>query len=348
MDASRQQFSPVGYGLAGFGRFCRNRLIPAFRQITQSRLVALYKRDADQARAAAQEYGIPPGYGDLRALLNDPQVEAVYVTSANSDHEWQAVAAAQAGKHVLVEKPLAVNADACRNIIAACEQAGVKLMVAHTLRFSPAVLQVKRWIAEERLGRIRAGRTLFTCDGTKSPRNWLYDKDVAGGGALMDIGVHCIDTLRFLLGEVAEFSGILEPLDDPVERSAMVDLRFVSGALGGVFCSFETPYRSRLEILGERGWAWVDSFTLPWAKVTLHLESEAEVRHSCLTGTGLKTDKNVYPPSSVTIQVDTNNPYGALLDSFSRSIRGFEPVAIPGDEGLKNQLIIDGLYSSRP
>jgi predicted dehydrogenase len=301
-------------------------LIPAFQQIQHSRLVALYKRDPVQAQKTAKEFGIAAGYGDFSDLLKDPQVEAVYITSANGDHEWQAIAAAQAGKHVLCEKPLAPTAAACRNIIESCRHAKIKLMVAHTLRFSPAVIQMKQWIDEGRVGNIRLAQALFTYDGTKSPRRWLYDHKIAGGGALMDVGVHCIDTLRFLLGEVSQYSGIIEPITELVEQTALVSLRFASGALGGVFCSYQSPYRSRLEILGDKGWAWVDSFTLPWTEVPVHLETSAEI---------------------VDLKIATGNPYGALLDSFSQAIRDLGPNAIPGEEGFTNQTIIDGIYSQR-
>jgi len=254
-------------------------------------------------------------------------VEAVYITSANGDHEMHAIASARAGRHVLIEKPMATNAAACRRIIEECARANVKLMVAHTLRFSPAALRMKEVMDSGRLGRISAGRAMFTYDGTKSPRTWLDDHVVTGGGALMDIGVHCLDTLRFLLGDVTHCSGLLQPPDELIERTATVNLRFTSGAIGSILCSYESPYRSRLEIWGERGWAWVDSFTLPWNRVTVHLETDNE---------------------SSEIEVDTGNPYGALIESFSRAIRGLEPIAIPGEEGLKNQALIDEVYSQVP
>lgn len=325
MTASSPPFEPVGYGLVGFGRFCRNRLVPAFKQITGSRIAALYKRDLGQAQAAAAEFGIPAGYGDLNALLADPHVEAVYITSANCEHEEQAIAAAKAGKNVLVEKPMAVTAEACRRMIEACHQAGVKLMVAQTLRFSPAVLQVKQWIEAGHLGKLKAGCVAFGYNGTESPRTWLYDHKIAGGGVLMDVGVHCLDTLRFLLGEVSSYHVDVMSSLHP-ETLAIIGLDFQSRARGLIYCSYEwKEYGSSLIIQGERGTITVKSFTLPWKQVTLRLETADE-----------KLD----------LAVDTDNPYGALLDSFSRAIRGLGSVAIPGEEGLKNQSIIDDLYQS--
>ena len=166
-------FEPVRYGLVGFGRFCQHRLIPAFSQIAGSKIVVLYKRDNRAAIQAAEEYKVEAGYGDLDALLGDPQVEAVYITSANSDHESQSIAAARAGKHVLCEKPLATSAAGCQRIIDACREANVCLMVAQTLRYSPAVLQLKKWLSEGRLGNIVRASAAFHYDGSQSPRTWL-------------------------------------------------------------------------------------------------------------------------------------------------------------------------------
>ena len=316
---------PIGYGLVGFGRFCRRRLIPAFQQIRGSKIVALQKRDPQEATREAENYGIPAGYSDVEALLSDPRVDAVYITSANCAHEEQAVTAAQAGKHVLCEKPLATSAEACQRMIDACRSAGVHLMVAQTLRFSPVVLQIKRWIEAGILGKIRTARATFTYLAQESPRGWVFDRDIAGGGPMMDVGVHCLDTLRFLWGEVEEIRAIVTPArtENSVEKSVEAILRFASGVTGSIFCSYEIPYESRLEVIGSHGKAYAEPFTLPWTDLDLHLERREESK--CLT-------------------VHTGNMYGDLITSFSRAIRGLQPVAIPGEEGLANQRIIDAIY----
>ena len=328
MDFSDSKHDLVGYALVGFGRFCRNRLIPAFSQISGSRIVALYKRDLHEALQAAREFGIPRGYNDYSELLRDPQIEAVYITSANADHEWQAVRAAGSGKHVLCEKPLATSVAGCRNMIQACRENGVKLMVAQTLRFSPAVRQVKEWLATGKLGRIKEAGAFFTYDGTKSPRSWLYDYQLAGGGVLMDIGVHCIDTLRYLLGEIIGTAGVVGPAhqQDPIERMASIFLRFESGAFGSVFCSYDFAYGSSLEIVGEHGKIVAKPFTIAQqpAEVRLELESDSQ-----------------------TLVMNCENAYGELIESFSRAVRGQGDVAITGEEGLRNIEIIEGIYSQR-
>lgn len=331
MTQYRESCAPVHYAIAGFGRFAIRRLLPAFRGCRMSQLYAVWKRTPfdhsenplrQEIKKATYDARIYATYADL---LEDPKVEAVYITSANADHVQQAQAAASAGKHVLCEKPLAVTPQGCRKIITACRKNQVLLMVAQTLRFSPAVQQIRAWMAEGKLGKIVRSEAQFFYDGTKSPRTWLYDYRVAGGGALLDIGVHCIDTLRFLCGEIAAADGFLtfDSIHKRIEIAAELNLRFAANVLGHISCSYLSPYQSRLEIQGELGRAWVEPFTLPWAEVEAHLETADEI-------------------SGVT--VNTNNPYALLLDSFSRSIRGLEPVAVPGEEGLAAVSIINQIY----
>ncbi len=331
MSRFRESCAPVKYAIAGFGRFAQRRLLPAFQGCKNSRLGAIWKRTPFESSADPLLQEVTSAHNSLRihtsfeAILADPDIEAIYITSANADHVKQAIAAASAGKHVLCEKPLATTPQGCRRIIAACRKNHVLLMVAQTLRFSPAVRQIAAWMAARRLGRIVRGSAQFCYDGTESPRSWLYDYRIAGGGALMDIGVHCIDTLRFLFGDVAEADGFLifDPKYKGIEVAAELNLRFVSNVLGHVFCSYQSPYHSRLEIQGELGRAWVEPFTLPLADVKVRLETVNETSE---------------------LTVNTNNPYALLLDSFSRSIRGLESVAVPGEDGLAAVSIIAQIY----
>jgi predicted dehydrogenase len=318
--------NPVGYALAGFGRFCRNRLVPAFNRIEGSDIVALWKRNAVAAKHEAEDYGIPAGYSDFEAMLNDPDVEVVYVTSANSLHEEHAIAAAQAGKHVLCEKPLAITSESCKRIISACDQAGVKLMVAHNLRYSGAVKRLKQLTDTGDLGEIISATITFTYEVVKSPRSWVYDRQIAGGGALMDVGVHCIDTLRYLFGNVCEATGTITPpwMELAIEESARLVMTFECGTIGNVHCSYTEPYGNSLEILGTMGRARVERIAHPDIELDITVER--------------KTGAEV-------IKVNTGNSYGKLISDFSAAIRGQKPVPIPGEEGLKNQQIIDAIYA---
>ncbi|TKJ41852.1 hypothetical protein CEE37_04600 [candidate division LCP-89 bacterium B3_LCP] len=328
MIAKSDSSNVIGFGLVGFGRFCQNRLIPAFRQTNNARISAIWKRSKSEAEAEAQKYGIPAGYGDLSDLLKHPGVDAVYVTSANNMHEAHVIAAAKAGKHVLCEKPLSITAESCLRIVESCNKANVKLMVAHNLRYSEAILEIKRISSSGQLGEVVSGSTVFTYDGSKSPRSWLYDPHLAGGGAMIDIGVHCLDTLRFLLGEIVEVQSMLDPpkSQNRIEESTQVNLRFASGALGSILCSYKSPYYSRLEIQGSAGRALVEPFTLPEKDVLVKVE-----RNGSYEG----------------IPLNTGNSYSRMIEAFSASIQEDNPAPIPGEEGLINQTIIDQVYSDQ-
>ena len=327
MKTSTKPTSPLRYGIIGFGRFARRRLIPAFQQITGSSITAIQKRTPGEAAGEAKSLGISAGYDSYEELLADPAVEVVYITSANHDHTEHAIASAQAGKHVLCEKPLANTPVACEKIITACTQAGVKLMVAQTLRYSAPVMLLKQWISAGKLGKITSTRACFTYLLETSPRSWILDKQIAGGGPLVDLGVHCIDTLRYLSGTVREAVGFTSPTvpENNIELSAEGLLHFEGDVRGSFFCSYQTPYWNRLEVWGEAGHAWVESCASPGTDVELKFRD---------------------PCGEIAVsRINTGNPYGKLIEAFSDAIRHNTEVPISGKDGLINQQIISSIYA---
>lgn len=289
--------------------------------------MALLKRDQAEAERQAAQYVISSAYARLDDLLNDPRIEVVYVTSANSLHEEHVIAAAEAHKHVLCEKPLATSAAACERMIATCHNHGVKLMVAQPLRYSGAILELKDLLDSGELGEIIAARASFTYDAAQSTRSWLWDPAVAGGGALLDVGIHCLDTFRFLFGEVRSVKSFVKSdLPPPsIEKTVLASLAFSNGILGEIFCSYEIPYSTEMEVLGSQGRVRIPSFTLPWQNVDMEITTQA---------------------GTIKRQVYTGNMYGALVESFSDAIRGIGPVSITGEEGLINLQLIEAIYAS--
>ncbi|MBU0519088.1 Gfo/Idh/MocA family oxidoreductase [bacterium] len=327
MKTSTKPTSPLRYGIIGFGRFARRRIIPAFQQITDSSITAIQKRKPGEAAIEAESLGISTGYDSYEELLADSAVDVVYITSANHDHTEHAIASAKAGKHVLCEKPLANTPAACEKIIAACAQAGVKLMVAQTLRYSAPVMLLKQWISAGKLGKISSARACFTYLLETSPRSWIRDKQMAGGGPLADLGVHCIDTLRYLSGTVREAVGFTSPKgqENDIELSAEGLLHFEDGVTGSFFCSYQTPYWNRLAVWGEAGHAWVEPCAPPGTDVELKFRD---------------------PYGEIAInRINTGNPYGKLIKAFSDAICHDTDVPISGSEGLINQQIISSVYA---
>ncbi len=319
--------SPIKYGIAGFGRFSQRRLVPAFNLLDSSRITAIQKRDQADADKSAATFNIPCSYGSYQALVNDPEIDAIYITSPNGLHLKQALIAAAAGKHILCEKPMATKAGDCRAIIQICKENRVKLMVAHNLRYSGVVNYLKAAIEENMIGRIRFARMNFTYNATGSPRSWIYDYDLAGGGALIDLGVHCIDTLRFLLGEIETIQSILRPsvIDHRIDDTASLNLTFESSVVGNIMCSYSMPYSNTIEIIGENGRISANGFSL----------SDTDVEVTVQTADDYQT-----------VMIANGNTYGEMITAFTRAIRGLNPVAIPGEEGLKNQEAIDHIYAT--
>jgi len=227
----------IRYGIIGFGRFAERAIAPAIRRARNSAVIALQKRSPEAARKKADECSIPLAFASAGELVAHPDIDAVFIASANSAHCPETLAAAAAGKHVIVEKPMALDAREAERMIAACREAGVHLMVGHMVRLSPVVRRAADLIRTGRVGTVKSVRAEFMYDARISSRTWLLDRAVAGGGPVYDIGVHCIDTLRYLLGgEPSDVTGRLSPAptDVATEESAILAMRFPGGVLASV------------------------------------------------------------------------------------------------------------------
>jgi predicted dehydrogenase len=163
-------------------------------------LVAVANHREETARVFAERYGIPRTTTDWKALAADPEVDAGIVSTPNALHAPQAIALLEAGKHVLVEKPMAMSVAECDTMIQASKRSGAWLMVAHCWRFHDAVIALRDRIANGEFGKIVKTRG-YGVHAEWGPAGWFVDPVLAGGGALADMGVHAIDTTRFLLGD---------------------------------------------------------------------------------------------------------------------------------------------------
>ncbi|MBD0275419.1 MAG: Gfo/Idh/MocA family oxidoreductase, partial [Acetobacteraceae bacterium] len=193
----------VGFALVGLGRLTLEELLPAFAECRYARPVALVSGTPEKARLVAAQYGIKPeavyGYADIPRLRENGEVRAVYVVTPNSLHREQVEAAAAAGKHVLCEKPMATSSADARAMIAACDRARVKLMVAYRIQYEPHNREVMRML---RSGEFGAARLIETnnCQVQGDPSQWRMKKALAGGGSLPDVGVYCLNTARAYTG----------------------------------------------------------------------------------------------------------------------------------------------------
>ncbi len=252
------------YGIIGFGAFAERAIMPAIRASENSELVAIQKRSLDVAKWKAQEHNIPLFFDSPEELVASPEVDAVFIVSANSQHCHETLIAAEAGKHVLVEKPMAMSYAQAVKMVDVCTIANVRLMVGHMLRFSPLIHRMKEILASGMLGEISYARAEFIYDARNTLRNWLWDKNIAGGGPLYDIGVHCLDSMRCILNdEVTTVRSMMRTSsDDCVETTNLLSLRFAQGTLATIYSSFETAHRHTfIEFFGSEGSLSAFNFT---------------------------------------------------------------------------------------
>ncbi len=227
------------------------RLIPAIRAAERAELVGVASRSQQRAEAYAAEWDIPRAHGSYQSLLDDPDVDVIYISLPNSLHGEWAVRAAEAGKHVLCEKPLAISVAECDRIIAAAESAGVVVAEAVMYLYHPLLAEARRLIREGALGRVKLvrGSHCILLDGPDDVR-W---KPELGGGALWDVGSYPVSFIRWVVGEPEEVFGWQVLAESGVDETFSGLLRHTSGVLGAFDCSFDSLWRAEAQVFGTEG-----------------------------------------------------------------------------------------------
>jgi predicted dehydrogenase len=320
----------VRFGIAGFGLHAVKRLMPGFALSKNCRVTALSRRHIADAKRSAAEYGIPLAFDSVADLCASPEVDAVLVTTPNSLHLADVLDAVDAGKPVLCEKPLGMNADECRQMVKAARHKGVLFGVAQVFRFEESVLVLREWVAAGKVGRPIFARSEFSFLADPShPRKWLYDASLAGAGPIFDVGVHCIDTLRFILqDEVVRVtaSAVSDERSGNVESAASLTLEFSRGTIGTVLVSYRADYRTPMELIGDGGALWADD--------ALNVEHPIELqlrRHGTVVETKTASNQMVY---------------ALQVDAFADAVEGKAQYPIPGEEGWQNQEVLDAALRS--
>ena len=251
----------LGWGVVGCGDVVEHKSGPAIGHAPRSDMVLVMRRDGAAAHDFARRHGVARWTGAAQQVIDDDAVDIVYVATPPSSHLEYVLAAAAAGKHVLVEKPMAMNAAEGREMVAACAAAGVELFVAYYRRFWPHILRLRALLAEGVIGRPLLGVVDVSWDDVAGRRRagtraWRDDPAVGGGGGFVDICSHRIDLLVWLLGPVAAAHGVATRFDRDleVEQIAAAVMRMESGALCSVIGDFHSARDvDRFFIGGERG-----------------------------------------------------------------------------------------------
>lgn len=318
----------VRFGIIGFGLHAIKRLMPGFRLAKNSMVTALSRRDIVKARESAREYGIPLAFDSVADLCCSPQVDAVFVATPNVRHFHDVLMALECGKPVLCEKPMAMNATEAQDMIQAARRAGVPLGVAQVFRFADSTRRICEHVAAGDIGRPLFARAEFSYLGRGHARTWLENRSIAGGGPIADVGVHCIDALRYMLqDEVVRVyaNGKSDSHSGDVESAATLLLEFSKGSRGVVMVSTRAAYRTPLEVVGEEG--------------TLRADDGLNVEHPIT----LEWLRNNTIRSE---QVTNTEAYGRQVDAFAAGVEGRAEFPVPGEEGWRNQVILDAAYRS--
>jgi predicted dehydrogenase len=258
----------VRWGILGVGDVCEVKSAPAMNIVDGSRLVAVMRRNEKLAEDYARRHGVPKWYGDAEALINDPDVNAVYIATPPNAHKDLTLRVAAAGKPVYVEKPMARSWQECLAMITACREADVFLNVAYYRRALPHFVKIRELIESGAIGDVRYAR-LELNQQLPPPEdldnNWRIDPEIAGGGLFYDLASHQLDLLDWLLGPIAAARGFTgnQAGQYAAEDIVSAAFRFASGAQGsGNWCFSTGPMSEKDEttIVGSRGQIRFETF----------------------------------------------------------------------------------------
>jgi predicted dehydrogenase len=327
MEASRT----IRWGIAGPGDIAERVMAPAMRQAPHSRLVAVARRDHAAAEAFAERHGAERAYGDIAALAQDPDVDAIYVATPVARHAPDTLLAAAYGKHVLCEKPLALTVAEGERMRDVCAAAGVQFMTCYYQRFNRRHRQIRDLLAAGAIGRVTAARWNFGGRSPDRPGAWRQDPVQAGGGSYLDNASHSIDLIRYLLGEIVAVTAFVDTLaaSYAVEDTASSLLLLASGAQVVVTSHWSTndpdeERNSLLEILGTEGVIISMPLHDKFSRGRLMLATAEGERHFA------------YEEST----------HVAVLEEFAAALAEGRPPAITIDDGLASLRVVHAVYES--
>ena len=327
----------VGFAIVGLGHLSIDEILPAFQETERAKCVALVSGSPDKAKQVAAQYDIAEkniyNYDNFDELENNAEVDAIYIVLPNALHREFTERGAKIGKHILCEKPMATSTEDCEKMIAACEKANVKLMIAYRIQYEQYNRKVREIIKSGKFGKVKLIESVNGQRQSKE-RQWRHDKKLAGGGALPDIGLYCLNTARFLLGEEpSEVSAqIYSTSDDPrfreIEENMLFQMRFPSGALVNSSTGYDYHQSKRYRVAMQTGW------------------TEMSPAYS-YEGLQLKVSEHKDDGENTTqIVMKNQNQFAAELDHFADCIMNDKQPLTPGEEGLQDQKIMEALYEA--
>ncbi|HEY0791435.1 MAG TPA: Gfo/Idh/MocA family oxidoreductase [Chthoniobacterales bacterium] len=327
----------IGIAVVGLGHLSINQILPAFGSSKRVKVTGLVSGDAAKARALAAMHGVPErsiyDYQSFDRIGENPDIDAVYIVLPNSLHAEYTVRAAQAGKHVLCEKPMATSARECEQMITACKVENRKLMIAYRIQYEPHNRMVQRSVRNGAFGPVKLIEAV-NGQNQGDPEQWRQKKALAGGGSLPDVGLYCLNTTRFLLGEEpTEVSAMLystpnDPRFREVEENVIWQMRFPSGALAHCATGYGFHESRRYRVYGEKSWIGMDP---AFSYTNLQVESS-------------KAEGPIEERSRLSMQ--PKDQFALEMDHFGGCVQEDKTPYTPGEEGLQDQTLMEAIYEA--
>jgi predicted dehydrogenase len=321
----------VRWGVLGVAKIATAKVIPAMQRGDWTEVAAIASRDLERARRAAVALGIPKAYGSYEELVNDPEIDAIYNPLPNQLHVPWSIRAAEAGKHVLCEKPIGLTPDEARALLAARDRTGVKIQEAFMVRAHPQWIGAREIVRSGRIGPVHAVLGSFSYFN----RDAMNIRNIPeyGGGALMDIGCYLVNTSRFVFGEEPRrvIAAIERDPDYDVDRLTSMLLEYPSGHAAGT-CGTQMVAYQRIHVLGARG------------RIEIDIPFNAPPDRPCRLVVDDGSD--LFGAGAELVEFETCDQYRLQGDSFSQAIREGAPAPYPLEDSVRNMAVIDALFRS--
>jgi xylose dehydrogenase (NAD/NADP) len=317
------------WGIMGCAGIAKRAVIPGLQLSGLNEAAAIASRDLDNAKRTAEELNIPAAYGSYEELLADDSLDVIYIPLPNHLHREWTIRAAEAGKHILCEKPLALNEKEAAEMAEACAKAGVLLSEAFMYRYHPRYAMIKDIIASGQIGEVRAIRSAFTFNNAGDKKNVRYRKDW-GGGSIYDVGCYPINAARLLLGQEPQavtVQALFSQEHDDVDMMASGLIEFDNAVSLSFDCGMWAAFRNPLEVLGSEG-----IIEVPSAYVTPNPGSG----NFFVTAQGERKE----------IEVPHVNAYTEQADHLARAIAGDSAMRFDTVDALANMRVIDACLES--
>jgi UDP-N-acetyl-2-amino-2-deoxyglucuronate dehydrogenase len=323
---------PVGIAMLGLGRWSKH-LAHAVGRVNSLKLVTCFTRTAETRRQFAAEFGCE-ATATLEAALTHPGVEAAIIAAPSHAHPELTQACAEHGLHVFVEKPMANSLVQARQMALACREKGLVLMVGHEMRRLGSSRAMKKALEAGRLGRVVSTVAIQTLAGTFQPDNWRCHRDSNRGGALMQLGIHQIETLLYLLGPVISVQGFFAHLSAPVavDDTASAHLTFAGGTLATIAATYVSPSAYALHFYGDLANLSCVADMRVWPNA-LKVDPRTQLN--------LQTNSSLEP-----LPITPQDVLALQADEFAHSVRGLAKPETGAEEGLAALAVVEAALLS--